>query len=257
MSVTKNKITVNDGAYRGTFVLKNCDGDKMVVQLKTVHDVSGPTTTMYIVRMVGDNEDGGKCVQFRSKQLKLSRDEWVRLGESGNVIECLCEEDGFARFEFVPPPDNGIDVVVRRWCIPFTGIEREDFNKLVDFFETYYKGVKKMSWRIFTFEDSINKLDVIVHRTYSLYYEMMVADSRRECDKLIINHESHALFSETFSLGVVGCHVFASLNKSDDERYNIGCVYGDRDTFVKKFNELVNHLISIGFPIIKARETDE
>ena len=136
-----------------------------------------------------------------------------------------------------------------------------------------------MSWRIFTFEDTINTLDVIVHGTSSYYYAIiveryrkksptehklrdsdlcvMVADSRRECDKLIINHESHALFSETFSLGVVGCHVFASLNKSDDERYNIGCVYNDHDTLVKKFNELVNHLISIGFPIIKAREADE
>ena len=127
-----------------------------------------------------------------------------------------------------------------------------------------------MSWRIFTFEDTINTLDVIVHGTSSYYYAIiveryrkksptehksrdsdlcvMVADSRRECDKLIINHESHALFSG---------HVLASLNKSDDERYNIGCVYNDHDTLVKKFNELVNHLISIGFPIIKAREADE
>lgn len=136
-----------------------------------------------------------------------------------------------------------------------------------------------MSWKIFTFEDSINKLDIIVHRTYSLYYEIvveryrkkgptkgkshdsdlcvMVADSRRECDELIIDHESHELFSETFSLGIVGRHVFANVNKSDDERYNIGCVYGDHDIFVKKFNELVKHLISIGFPIIRAREADE
>lgn len=136
-----------------------------------------------------------------------------------------------------------------------------------------------MSWHVFTFEDSINKLDVIVHRTYSLHYEIvveryrkksptedksrdsdlcvMVADSTRESDKLIINHESHALFSETFSLGVVGYHVFASINGNDDKRFNIGCVYGDRDIFVKKFDELVNHLISIGFPIIKAREADE
>ena len=143
MSVTKNKITVNSDVCRGTFVLKNCDGDKMEVQLKTVHDVSGLTTTMCIVRMVGDNEDDGKCVQFRSKQLKLSGDEWIRLDESENVIECLCEKDGFVRFEFVPPPDNGIDVIVRRWCIPFTGVEREDFNKLVDFFETYLMGIKK------------------------------------------------------------------------------------------------------------------
>lgn len=136
-----------------------------------------------------------------------------------------------------------------------------------------------MSFRIFTFEDSINKLDVIVHRTYSLNVEIVVeryrkksptkdksrdselfvtvADSGRECDKLIIVHESHALFSETFSLGVVGCHVFASLNESEDVRYNIGCVYGDHDNLVKKFNELVNHLISIGFPIIRARKADE
>lgn len=136
-----------------------------------------------------------------------------------------------------------------------------------------------MSFRNFVFEDHINKLVVIVHKMSSSETEIvveryrkksptenkshdsdlcvMVADSKRECDKLIINHESHALFSETFSLGVVGCHVFASVNGGDDRRYNIGCVYGDHDIFVKKFNELVNHLISIGFPIIKARETDE
>ena len=135
-----------------------------------------------------------------------------------------------------------------------------------------------MSFRIFAFEDSLNKLDIIVHKKSSSEIEIVaeryrkkspikdescdpelcvtVADSGRECDKLIIVHESHALFSETFSLGVVGCHVFASLNESDDRRYNIGCVYGDHDNLVKKFNELVNHLISIGFPIIRARKAD-
>lgn len=143
MSVTKNKITVNDDVCRGTFVLINRDGDKMEVRLETVHDVPGPTITVYIVRrMVGDNEDGSECIQFRSKQLKLSKDEWIRLDESGNNIKCLCEESGLVRFTFAPPPENVIDVLVRRWYIPFTGVEREDFNKLVDFFETYYKRVK-------------------------------------------------------------------------------------------------------------------
>lgn len=31
MSVTKNKITVNSDVCRGTFVLNNCDEDKMEV----------------------------------------------------------------------------------------------------------------------------------------------------------------------------------------------------------------------------------
>ena len=135
-----------------------------------------------------------------------------------------------------------------------------------------------MSFRIFTFEDSINKLDVIVYKRPSSEIEIdaeryrkkspikdescdpelcaTVADSGRECDKLLIVHESHSLFSERFSLGVNGCHVFASLNESEDVRYNIGCVYGDHDNLVEKFNELVDYLISIRFPIIRAREAD-
>lgn len=131
-----------------------------------------------------------------------------------------------------------------------------------------------MSFRIYTFEDSINKLDIIVHKKPSSGIEIVaeryrkkspikdevcvtVANSGRECDKLLINHKSHALFSETFSIGVVGCHVFASLNESEDVRYNIGCVYGDHDNLVEKFNELVDYLISTGFPIIRAREANE
>lgn len=142
MSVTKNKITVNDDVCRGTFVLMNRDGDKMEVRLKTVHDVPGPTITMYIVRTL-NHEYIEECIQFKSKQLKLSKDEWIRFDESGNDIKCVCEEDGLVRFTFAPQPENVIDVLVRRWYIPFTGVEREDFNKLVDFFETYYKGIKK------------------------------------------------------------------------------------------------------------------
>ena len=135
-----------------------------------------------------------------------------------------------------------------------------------------------MNFRIFTFEDDINKLDVIVHIKPSYEIEIVaeryrkksptkdesydselcvtVADSGRECDKLLVVRESHSLFSERFSFGVVGHHVFASLNESEDVRYNIGCVYGDHDDLVEKFNVLVDYLISIGFPIIRAREAD-
>lgn len=131
----------------------------------------------------------------------------------------------------------------------------------------------------FVFEDYVNKLVVIVYKKSSIETEIVVeryrkkssmkdescdpelcvivANSGRECDELLIDHETHTLFSETFSFGVVGCHVFASLDEGDDRRYNIGCVYGDHDNLVEKFDELVEHLISIGFPITRVHEADE